>query len=206
MIDADKQKENKEAQEQESEAFENKESEIDEIELEDIEYEDNSVCKDKIKKLRDKLKQCEKEKREYLEGWQRMKADSVNMQKRADEKLKAAQSAGIEKALFEILPVLDSFESAFKGEAWEKVDDVWKQGIEFIHKQFEGALANLGVSSFGREGEKFDPKLHEAIKEDETEEKDKNDTVSQVLRLGYKMGDKVLRPAQVKVWKHKTKK
>ncbi len=166
----------------------------------DIEYEDESLPKDKIKKLREKLKACEKEKREYLEGWQRMKADAVNEKKRFSEQLEKAKTLGKSEVLEAIVPVLDSFELAFKGEAWEKLDDIWKQGIEYIHRQFEDALQSLKVTSFGKEGEVFDATLHEAVKEVSADKKEDDGKIAKVLRKGYKTEEKVLRPAQVEVF------
>ncbi len=165
-----------------------------------IEYEYESLPKDKIKKLREKLKACEKEKREYLEGWQRMKADAVNEKKRFSEQLEKAKTLGKSEALEAIVPVLDSFEMAFKGEAWEKLDDIWKQGIEYIHRQFEDALQSLKVTSFGKEGEVFDATLHEAVKEVSADKKEDDGKIAKVLRKGYKTEEKVLRPAQVEVF------
>ncbi len=116
-----------------------------------------------------------------------------------------AKDSGVEAALHKILPALDSFDSAFKGDFWENLDDTWKQGIEFIHKQFLAALDDLGVQELGKEGETFNPSIHEAIKDIETDEKDKDHTISKVLRKGYKMKDKVIRPAQVEIYVFKGK-
>ncbi len=165
-----------------------------------LEYEDESLAKDKIKKLREKLKKCEEEKREYLDGWQRMKADALNERKRLQEEISKAREKGKIDALEAIVPVLDSFEQAFKGDAWEKLDDVWRQGIEFIHKQFENSLEEIGVESFAAQGDEFDPKLHEAVKEVETDDESKDHKIAKVLRKGYKIKDTIIRPAQVEVW------
>jgi molecular chaperone GrpE len=171
----------------------------------DLEYQDESLCKDKMKKLREKLKICEKEKQEYLDGWQRMKADSINEKKRLIEQVDKAKTLGKVEAIETIIPVLDSFEMAFKGDAWTKVDEIWKQGVEYIHKQFESALEALGVSSFAKEGENFDPQIHESIKEVKTNDKLKDNKIAKVLRQGYRNKDLIIRPAQVEVFVYKNK-
>ncbi len=170
------------------------------IEIEEIEYEDESLPKDKIKKLREKLKKCEQEKREYLEGWQRMKADAVNEKKRLLEQIASERENGRKEAVSLIIPVLDSFEMAFQGEAWDKVDDVWKKGVEYIHKQFESVLQDLDVTAFGKEGDVFDPSIHESIKEVKTDNEKEKGHIAKVLRSGYKFKDEVIRVAQVEVF------
>ena len=193
MTDKEK-KEKKEIAELENEVEED-------FDFSEVDYsDDQDSFEARIKKLREKLKECEKQKQEYLDGWQRLRADVANENKRRQEELLKAKDSGIEVALHKILPALDSFDSAFKGEFWENLDDTWKQGIGFIYKQFLTALEELGVQELGKEGESFDPSVHEAIKELETNEKDKDHTVSKVIRKGYKIKNKVIRPAQVEIY------
>ncbi len=156
-----------------------------------------------VAKLKKQLKECQKEKKEYLDGWQRLKADVANAKKEEGAKQKRAEERGVEKLLTELAPVLDSFDMAFRGEAWEKVDATWRAGIEYIHTHLEGALTNNGVSIFGAAGERFDPKLHEASSEKETDDKTKDHTLASVSRRGYKLGERVIRPAQVEVFVYK---
>ncbi len=170
---------------------------------EEIEYEDESLPQDKLKKLREKLKKCEEEKREYLEGWQRAKADAVNEKRRFAEDLRRAKLDGKKEALEKIIPVLDSFHMAFQGDAWESLDSAYKSGIEYIFNQFKSALTDLGAKDYAKEGEGFDPLLHEALKDIETDDKDKDLKIAKVLRKGYMIEETVLRPAQVEVYKLK---
>ena len=169
-------------------------------EAEDIEYDDDSIAQDKFKKLRAKLKECEKEKQEYLLGWQRQKADSVNEKKRLQEDLQKAKDLGKKEVVELILPALDSFDAAFSGDAWENVDENWRRGVEFIHKQLADAMTSLQTFAFAKTGDRFDAGLHEAVKEELTDDEELAGTIKTVLRKGYKMGDIVLRPAQVEVY------
>ncbi len=153
-----------------------------------------------VKKLRDRLRVCEKDKKEYLDGWQRAKADLLNNKKEASERLEKISESGKETLASELLPVLDSFDMAFMGEAWSKVDDVWQKGVEHIHTQLLSVLSAHGVEQFGKAGDTFDINLHEAVdsKEDSTV---KSNTVLEILQAGYKTKNSIIRPARVIVAK-----
>lgn len=168
---------------------------------EDVVFEEEDVQDSQVvKRLRSKLRNCEKEKKEYLDGWQRAKADLLNSKKEASERLERAGSVGRETLAGELLPVLDSFEMAFRGEAWGKVDEVWQKGIEYIHTQLLGVLSAHGVEEFGRAGEQFNPNIHEAS-EEKKDENAKSGTILEVLQAGYKTKDSIIRPARVIVAK-----
>ena len=97
--------------------------------------------KDKIKSLREKLKACEAEKKEYLDGWQRAKADTINSKKEWEASRSGLMNLGSEAVVEDLLPVLDSFEMAFKNkEKWEAVDENWRTGVEYIYNQLIESL------------------------------------------------------------------
>tara|TARA_B100000745_G_scaffold298478_1_gene247217 strand:- start:641 stop:1159 length:519 start_codon:yes stop_codon:yes gene_type:complete len=150
-----------------------------------------------VKKLRAKLKKCEQEKKEYLDGWQRLKADTVNAQKNQKQGFEVSQKRILQNFVQELLPALDSFDIATQGDAWEKVDLVWRQGIEYVHAQLLTSLEKSGVEHYGVAGDTFDPTLHEAVEHAEGGE---SNSITRVERRGYKMGDTVIRPAQVVVY------
>ncbi len=157
-----------------------------------------------IKKLREKNKICEAEKKEYLDGWQRMRADFANARKdeeaRRGELIKFASEGLIE----DLLPVLDSFSSAFANkEAWESVGENWRKGVEYIYAQFYSVLESRGLTPLGVVGEKFDPRIHTAIEETTTETDEQDGVVAEVVHRGYRFHSKVIRPASVKVFRHK---
>lgn len=152
-----------------------------------------------MKKLREKLKTCEKEKKEYLDGWQRMRADFANIKRdeeaRRGEMIKFASEGLVD----DLLPVLDSFSMAFGNkEAWEKVDSNWRKGVEYIYAQMYSVLESRGLTEIGKVGELVDPRTHVAVEEvPAVLEKDIN-TVSEVIQKGYRLHNKVIRPAKVK--------
>ncbi|HEY4517514.1 MAG TPA: nucleotide exchange factor GrpE [Candidatus Paceibacterota bacterium] len=156
-----------------------------------------------VKKLRERLKKCVEEKQEYLDGWQRTKADFVNARReeeaRRGELLKFAENRLIE----DLLPVLDSFELA-KGNrtTWESVPKEWRSGMESIAVKLEGILKEHGVTVFSPLGEPFSPAEHEAIDTVETNDSDKDHVVAEVFQRGYQLHGKVIRPAKVKIFKH----
>ncbi len=150
-----------------------------------------------VKKLRAKLRACEKEKKEYLDGWQRLKADTINASKQQTEALKNAQKRAVSDFVHNLLPALDSFDIALQGESWDSIDKNWRTGIEHVHSQLLKSLQDSGITSFGKVGEIFDIHKHEAIAHIEG---GKSETIAKIERRGYKMGDAVLRAAQVVVY------
>lgn len=171
----------------------------DEIQFEEVAEEENPALA--LKKLREKLRICEAEKKEYLDGWQRARADFANARKeeemRRGETIKFASEGLVE----DILPILDSFSMAFGNtEAWEKVDTNWRKGVEYIYTQLFSALESRGLSEIGKAGETMDPREHIAIETVPTDDAAKDHTVSEVVQKGYRLHSKVIRPARVKVY------
>jgi len=157
-----------------------------------------------LKKLREKLKESEKKAEEYLTGWQKERAESVNLRKRLEEEKRDFAKFAKEDIATELIPVLDSFESAFKNkEVWEKVDKNWRMGVEYIHTQLLGVLANHGVSVVNPLGEKFDPMRDEAVESVVVEKEEDNHKILEVLSVGYKLQDKIIRAPKVRVGERK---
>ena len=125
----------------------------------------------------------------------RTAAEFDNFKKRTErEKLTVAEfaKAGLIKQL---LPILDNIDRAALSEKGSKD---YIKGIEMIVKQFEGAAANLGIEEIAKVGDTFNPELHEAVMHVEDENVAEN-TITQVLQKGYKIGSTVIRPAMVQV-------
>src|SRR5581483_10539477 len=96
-------------------------------ESEDVVMEEELEPQDQLKKLREKLKKCVEEKQEYLDGWQRERAQLANLRKQEEKERKEFIKFANENLLSDLLPVLDSFHMAFANkEAWEKVDKNWR--------------------------------------------------------------------------------
>ncbi len=157
-----------------------------------------------VKKLKEKIKTLEKEKQEYMDGWQRERADFVNYKKRVEnEKLEVIKYAN-EGLVEELLPVLNSFEMAFANkEAWEKVDKNWRIGVEYIHSQFIKILDENGIKEIKALGEKFDPRFHVAVEHKETNDEKKDGIITEVKKKGYMVNDRVIVASQVVVAEYK---
>ena len=153
-----------------------------------------------IKKLKDKIKTLEKEKQEYMNGWQRERADFINYKKRVEEEKIEVVKYANEALLEEITQVLDSFEMAFSNkEAWEKVDKNWRNGVEYIHTQLIKILDENNFKTSNPLGEKFDPKFHIAVEHVTTDDEKKDEIIVEVKKKGYILNDRVMKAAQVVV-------
>src|SRR3989338_1259002 len=180
--------------------------ESDTTEVEEFEYNDDGEedLKKTLKKLRADLKSCQKEKEEYLTGWQKERAEFANYRKGEDDRKTMFSESMREHILSRFLTVIDSFDMAFANrEAWEKVDENWRKGVEYIHSQINTIFEDYGVKQVGTVGEAFDPSIHQSIEVVETNKKEFDHTVSNVIQKGYKLGERVMRPARVNVYEYK---
>jgi len=178
---------------------------LDDLFIEEEVEEKSSFAPASETKLKEKLKKCTDDKQEYLDGWQRSKADLINQRKEFAESQKKLKTFSQNDFFYSLLPALDSFDMAFRGEAWEKVDETWRKGVEYIQQQFISALEQNGISSFSPKGETVDPLLHDPIEIVETTDSALDNTVHDVIQVGYKRGKDVIRPAKVIVAQYKDK-
>jgi molecular chaperone GrpE len=157
-----------------------------------------------MKRLREKLDQCVKEKQEYLDGWQRAKADLINLRKRDEEERKEFVKFAKEDLVTELIPVLESFEMAKANkEAWEKIDKNWRMGVEHIHSQLLKILEGNNLKEINPKGEKFDPMRDEAVAYEPVEDKNLDHAIIEVIQKGYSFSGKILKAPRVKVGEYK---
>ncbi len=156
-----------------------------------------------LKRLREKLALALKEKQEYLDGWQRSRADFANF-KREEVSIHAQKEERITSELVEaIIPTLDSFEMALKDATFLKADTNIQKGVEALYIGLLKSLGKVGVKQHKPLGEPFNPHLHEALREVPTQDEALEHSVESVLAAGYTVGERVIRPAQVSVWAYK---
>lgn len=166
-----------------------------EIPLEDVEIdEEEGVLKDKISALRAKLKTCEEDKRTHLEELQRARADFLNGKRRLEEQLMRDKERITEKHVESLLPLADSFEMAMKDPAWKEASETWRKGVEGIHGQLMNLFAQYDVTTIDPLGEEFNPHEHEALVDTGS-----NTKIGEVIQKGYRIKERVLRPAKVAV-------
>ena len=125
----------------------------------------------------------------------RMQADFDNARKRAAREQADFRDYALADTVKSLIPVLDSFDRALKSSP-EKSE--FHVGVELIHKQLQDALARIGVQSISAGGEQFDPRFHEAIEMVDTEDVPDNQVIEE-LQPGYRLKDRLLRPAMVRV-------
>lgn len=149
---------------------------------------------------KNELKTCLMEKQEYLDGWQRARAELQNAKKHFASEQKVLTQFAELTLVEDLLRVLDSFDMAFLNRsAWEKVDETWRKGVEYIHRELLSVLENRGLKPFEPLGEVFNPTEHESVGVVEVAESEKEGTVVAVLQHGYRLGGRVIRPAKVSI-------
>jgi len=156
---------------------------------------------DPIAELEAKLVTAEKEKKENWDRYLRAAADLENYRKRQRRELEDARFEAKQKVLKEMLPVVDNLERAIE-HAGPSDGNPIVEGVQLVLRQFTTAFERLEVTPIDAAGQPFDPNLHEAISQIESDAP--TGTVVQVLQRGYRMGDRLLRPALVVVAKAKS--
>jgi molecular chaperone GrpE len=146
--------------------------------------------------LETELERARSERAAYLDRAARIQAEFENYRKRSEKQQQEFKEYALAGAMTTLLPILDSLDRALDTKAASLED--FHSGIELIDKQFHDALAKLGVQPVPAEGEPFDPNVHQAIQMVDTEEVEDNHVLDELQR-GYKLKDRLLRPAMVRV-------
>jgi molecular chaperone GrpE len=151
-----------------------------------------------IQQLRAQLESAQAEAQENYQRFLRAQADFENFRRRTrqeKEELAKYAAAGIIESL---LPVIDNFERAIVAGKTADADSPLLQGVEMVYKQLMDVLSSAGLEEIESLGKPFDPFLHEAVMKEPSEDHEEG-TVIEVLQKGYRLKDRVIRPAMVKV-------
>lgn len=145
--------------------------------------------------LRRRVEEAETKLAESVEGWQRAAAEFQNYKKRLerDKELMYVSMKG--DIIRKVLPALDDLERALQN---RPAEDAWANGIELIARKLQNILESEGVKRIEAEGEEFNPHFHEAISHEPNEEVESGHVIS-VVQNGYMFGERVIRPALVRV-------
>lgn len=161
---------------------------------------ENSLDAGSGEEANDPLARCMSERQEYLQGWQRSKADFINYKNEEGRRLEDTARFVIRSFISDILPVLDSFELALQQMGGEQEGSQGAKGILLIRSQLLDTLKKRGVEIIGvQRGDPFNPELHEAL--GETESDLPEGTIAEEFQKGYKLQGKVVRPARVRLAK-----
>ena len=178
---------------------EESEQEEDQIleETEEI-IEPDLVEQEEIEALEMEIEELSQKSGEYLDGWQRERAEFANYKKRMDREREMFKFNITGNVIRSYLEILDDIELALKNKPTEGEGANWSEGIELIYRKFITVLEAEGVEPMQVEGQSFDPNFHEAISQEPNEEFESGEII-EVVRNGYSIGDRVLRPASVRV-------
>ncbi len=148
-----------------------------------------------LEALRQKLTEAEAKIAENLDGWQRAVAEFQNFKKRLERDREADQITMKGDLIRKFLPILDDLERAMQE---RPAEDPWSEGIDLIRRKLQTILDAEGLKRMEAEGEVFDPNYHEAISTEPVDGMESGRIVA-VVQNGYMLGDRVIRPAQVRV-------
>jgi len=153
------------------------------------------VAEDNIETLKQSLAEEKAKAEGYLANWQRAQADFINYKRRSEQEKEEISQFANASLMFNLLPILDDLERAFTSVLPHLARLTWVDGIRLIERKLQASLEIQGLSPIKALGEPFDPKFHEAA----MHVKGKEGIVIEELQRGYKLHDRVIRPAMVVV-------
>jgi molecular chaperone GrpE len=145
--------------------------------------------------LRARLDEEKAKAQDYLANWQRAAADYQNLKRRMEQERGEVGRLATASLIINLLPLVDDLERALRNVDTKLAGLTWIDGIWLIDRKFQAVLENAGVQEIPAEGQTFDPNVHEAISQVPGDE----GKVISVVQKGYKLGDRVIRPAMVVV-------
>jgi len=180
-------------QELQEEQLEREDTQEQASDLGEQEQQDPEVAELK-KQLEEALAQVE----EYKDGWQRSRAEFANYKKRIERERSQIYQNAAGEIIKRFLDIADDLQRALDNRPQEGEGAVWADGIELIYRKLLTIIENEGITPMETEGQTFDPNLHEAISLEDSPDHESGEII-EVLKKGYMLGDRVLRPATVRV-------
>lgn len=155
---------------------------------------------EELKKTQEENEKLIKENNELIEKIKYTQAELINYRRRKDEETENLLKYANKDIILELLPIVDNFERAISLDDNDLTDELSKflSGFKMMYSQMNEVLKKFGVSEINRAREEFDPNLEQALMTDNDKER-KDDEVLEVLLKGYKLKDRVIRPATVKI-------
>ena len=150
---------------------------------------------DALAQLEAQLAEAQSQAAEYKDGWQRSVAEFQNYRRRMEADKAETYQTAVGSIIKRYLPVLDDMERAMQA---RPADLAWAEGVELICRKLQSILEAEGLKRIEAEGQNFDPNFHEAIAQEPVEGVESG-TVIGIVRNGYMLGERVIRPAMVRV-------
>jgi molecular chaperone GrpE len=151
-----------------------------------------------IDSLKSELKEAQAKADEYLDGWQRSRAEFANFRKRIERDQALANQVATGNVIKRFLDVVDDLDRALKNRPKDEEGANWAGGVELIYRKLLTILENEGVQVIQADGQFFDPGQHEAISQEDHPDLESGQVIATVQQ-GYTLGERVLRPARVRV-------
>jgi len=153
---------------------------------------------DEINQLELDLEESKAKAEEYLDGWQRSMAEFSNYKKRINRERQDFQLRARGEAILHFLELADDLERALEDKPEEGEGSSWAEGVEIIYRKLITKLEADGIKPMNAQGEMFDPNIHEAFMQEESDDFESG-RIIEVMQEGYWIGEKVLRPALVRI-------
>lgn len=148
----------------------------------------------------DDISELQKQRDQYYEQLLRKSAEFDNYRKRVERERQTLADAAAASIIEELLPLVDNLERALKADTGTDATEAYRRGVELIHRQLVEVLRKRGVRPIDALGAEFDPYYHQAVSHEPAEGRRDNEIIEE-FRRGYMLGDRLLRPAMVKVAK-----
>ena len=163
-----------------------------------VEGQSNGTAESEPLTLEEQLAAAQDKAAEYLDGWQRERAEFANARKRLEKRrIEAFNNASVDHAA-KLLPLLDDFDRALLNVPAEIEANSWFEGIQLVRRKFQTIMEGLKVEVIEAVGQPFDPNFHEALSLKEVDDVESGIIVEELL-IGYRLGDRVIRPSLVNV-------
>jgi molecular chaperone GrpE len=164
----------------------------------EVKLDDDGLIEDQVEVLRAALGEMTAKAEEYLDGWQRARADFANYKKRVLRENTEIRQIARGEVIKQYLDIADDLRRALQEKPESGEEETWADGIEIIYQKLRSRLEAEGLKPMNPLGEVFDPNIHEALMKEESEEYESGHII-EVMQEGYWIGDKVLRPALVRI-------
>lgn len=156
----------------------------------------------KIEELKKELEKAKIQAEDHLNGWKRAKADYINFKRETEKKQKEMAEFVTAGVVLELFPLIDQFKQAFRHLPKDLEKSEWILGIKHIQNNLNKILSDFDIKEIPTAGEKFNPEFHEAVVEVESDQE--KGTIMEEVKTGFKINDRVIQPAKVKISKGKS--